>query len=82
MSDGTFLISLTGQLEWIEILASTGSAWHCKYELISGTDWKIINGLDAALSQTALIVTNGDKIVFNLPIEIIYKSTNPYGCKY
>ncbi|GLV34472.1 B9d1 [Carabus blaptoides fortunei] len=47
--------------------------------MIAGPDWKVISGLESAVSQTANVVVNGDKIVFNLPIDITYKSTNPYG---
>ncbi|XP_072381021.1 B9 domain-containing protein 1 [Diabrotica undecimpunctata] len=79
MSDGTFLVCLTGQIEWIDILATSGTSWHCKYEFSSGPDWKVSGGLESGLSQVANIVNNGDKIVLNLPIEIQFKSTNPYG---
>lgn len=80
--DGTFLISITGQLEWIDITASAHSSWYCKYEIITGSDWKIISGLEAGVSQNAIVSFNNDKIVFNLPIEITFQSTNPYGCKF
>lgn len=78
----SFLLSATGQLEYAEILAANGTNWHCKYDFVAGTDWKIIGGLEAGLSQIVNIGTNGEKVVFNLPIEIVYKSTNPFGCKY
>lgn len=80
MSNGSFLIFISGQIEWVDVLAAAGSTWHCKYEFVAGSDWKIIGGLEAGLSQTASIVRNGDRVVFNLPIEVIYKSTNPHGC--
>ncbi|XP_044253049.1 B9 domain-containing protein 1-like [Tribolium madens] len=79
MSEGTFLVSLTGQIESLDILAPAGSSWHCKYEFVTGPDWKIIGGLEAGLSQTANVVVNGARVVFNLPIEITFKSTNIYG---
>ncbi|KAJ8956725.1 hypothetical protein NQ318_014080 [Aromia moschata] len=79
MSDGTFLVSISGQIEWIDVLAPAGTSWHCKYELFSGPDWKIIGGLVAGLSQVANVVNNGDKVVLNFPIEVQFKSTNPYG---
>lgn len=81
MSDGTFLISISGQIEYIDILASAGSSWHSKYELVVGSDWKVVSGLEGGLSQVANVVINGAKIVLNLPIEIMYKSTNPFGCE-
>ncbi|KAG5872815.1 hypothetical protein JTB14_025269 [Gonioctena quinquepunctata] len=57
----------------------SGSSWHCKYEFAFGPDWKIIGGLEAGMSQVANVVNNGDKVVLNLPVEIQFKSTNPYG---
>lgn len=80
--DGTFLISITGQLEWIDITASAGSSWHCKYEIVTGPDWKVLSGLEAGVTQNATVSVNNDKIVFNFPIDITFQSTNPYGCKY
>nr|XP_023026807.1 B9 domain-containing protein 1 [Leptinotarsa decemlineata] len=79
MSDGTFLLCVSGQLEWIDIFATAGTSWHCKYEFFFGADWKVIGGLEAGMSQVANVVDNGDKVVLNLPIEIQFKSTNPYG---
>ncbi|KAF2899123.1 hypothetical protein ILUMI_07050 [Ignelater luminosus] len=79
MSDGTFLLSLSGQIDYISILAGAGSSWHCKYEFVAGPDWKIVGGLEAGLSQTANVVSNGEDIVLNLPIDIVYKSTNLHG---
>lgn len=83
MSDGTFLLSITGQIEFAEfILAPAGSSWHCKYELYHGPDWKIIGGLESGISQVSHIVRNCDKIVFNLPLQVHFKTTNPFGCKF
>ncbi|KAJ3646657.1 hypothetical protein Zmor_024233 [Zophobas morio] len=79
MSDGTFLVSVTGQIEYVDILAPAGSAWHCKYEFVTGPDWKIIGGLEAGLSQISNVVVNGDRVVLNFPLEINFKSTNIYG---
>nr|CAH7730592.1 unnamed protein product [Callosobruchus chinensis] len=79
MTDGTFLVCISGQIEWIDVLAPAGSSWHCRCDFFSGPDWKIIGGLEAGLSQIAHVAHNGDKVVFNFPIEIQFKSTNPYG---
>lgn len=79
-SDGTFLVSISGQIEYIAILAEAGSQWHCKYEYALGPDWKIIGGVEAGLSQVANIINNGDKIVLNFPLEVQFKASNPYGC--
>lgn len=81
MSDGIFVYAISGQLEYIDILAPAGSSWHCKYEFVSGPDWKIIGGLEAGLTQTSNVVGNGDKVVVNFPVEVNFKSTNIYGCE-
>lgn len=78
----SFLVSIAGQIEYAEVLAASGSNWHCKYEFVAGVDWKSVGGLEAGLSQIVNVGTNGEKVVFNLPVEIVYKSTNPFGCKY
>lgn len=75
-----FFVSVTGQVEYLDTLATSGSSWHCKYEFVAGPDWKIVGGLEAGLSQIANVTSHGEKVVLNLPIEIVYKSTNPYGC--
>ncbi|KAL3274499.1 hypothetical protein HHI36_015881 [Cryptolaemus montrouzieri] len=79
MSDGTFLLSISGQLEYINVLAESGSNWHCKYEFVTGPDWKLIGGIEAGLSQICTVNTNGEKVTLNLPIEVMLKSTNVYG---
>ncbi|XP_045478080.1 B9 domain-containing protein 1 [Harmonia axyridis] len=79
MSDGTFLVSISGQLEYIEAFVEAGSDWYCKYEFVTGPDWKLIGGIEAGLSQICSVNRNGEKIVLNLPIEVMLKSTNVYG---
>lgn len=81
MSDGTFLISISGQIEYLDVMSAAGSAYHCKYEFHAGPDWTIIGGLETGLSQIANVVNNNDKVVFNFPVDLQFKSTNPFGCK-
>lgn len=77
----SFMYSINGQIEWVDVLAGSGTSWHCKYDLVAGTDWKLVGGLEGGVSQTACVVTNAEKVVLNLPIEATYKTTNPFGCK-
>ncbi|KAK5641548.1 hypothetical protein RI129_010095 [Pyrocoelia pectoralis] len=79
MSNGTFLLMICGQIEYIDTFTSSGTTWHCKYEFVSGTDWKIVGGLHAGVSQIVNIVANDNKVILNFPIEVVYKSTNPHG---
>lgn len=76
-----FMLSAIGQIEYAEILAANGTNWYCKYEFVAGVDWKVVGGLEAGLSQIVTVGTNGEKIVFNLPMEIMYRSSNPFGCE-
>lgn len=79
----TFLLGITGQIEFAKIiLASTGTLWHCKYEYFYGPDWKTVHGIESTLSQVSHISKSHDKIVFNLPLQIYFKTTTPYGCKF
>ncbi|KAL1494109.1 hypothetical protein ABEB36_009760 [Hypothenemus hampei] len=79
MSDGTFLLIISGQIEFLDVMAPANTSYHCKYEFYSGPDWKIIGGLENGLSQVANIINNNDKVVFNFPVEVQFKSTNPFG---
>ncbi|XP_050744451.1 B9 domain-containing protein 1 [Drosophila biarmipes] len=52
-----------------------------RYELVAGPDWQLASGPQHGLTQMA---TNkrghfNDPIVFNMPIEVTYKSTSPFG---
>lgn len=76
------MVSLAGQVVCLEVLAGAGSRWHCKYEFVHGADWRCVGGVQAGLSQIANVVQNGEKVVLNLPIQIVFRSTNPYGCEY
>ncbi|KAB0793532.1 hypothetical protein PPYR_13152 [Photinus pyralis] len=79
MSNGTFLLMICGQIEYVETFTSAGTTWHCKYEFVSGTDWKIVGGLQSGVSQIVNVSSNDNKVILNLPIEVVYKSTNPHG---
>ncbi|KAJ8973184.1 hypothetical protein NQ317_007160 [Molorchus minor] len=65
MSDGTFLVSISGQIEWIDLLAS-GNILALQIE-----DLKLE-------SNGPSVVNNGDKIVLNFPVEC---KSQPYWCK-
>ncbi|EDW42036.1 B9 domain-containing protein 1 [Drosophila sechellia] len=52
-----------------------------RYEMVAGPDWQLCSGPQHGLTQLA---TNrrghfNEPIVFNMPIEVTYKSTSPYG---
>ncbi|XP_017053477.1 B9 domain-containing protein 1 [Drosophila ficusphila] len=52
-----------------------------RYELVAGPDWQLASGPQHGITQLA---TNkrgpfNEPIVFNMPIEVTYKSTSPFG---
>ncbi|XP_034488756.1 B9 domain-containing protein 1 [Drosophila innubila] len=53
----------------------------CRYELIAGPDWQLASGPQHGLTQMSTNKSGhfNDKIVFNMPIEVTYKSTSPFG---
>lgn len=55
----------------------------CRYELVAGPDWQLVSGPQYGITQMSTNKTGhfNDKIVFNMPIEVTYKSTSPFGCK-
>lgn len=58
----------------------TGDTIYCQYEIVSGPDWKIINGDKKGKSQLACQGEGNERIVvWNLPFEVCLQSTNPYG---
>ncbi|XP_017869784.1 PREDICTED: B9 domain-containing protein 1 [Drosophila arizonae] len=53
----------------------------CRYELVAGPDWQLVSGPQYGITQMSTNKTGhfNDKIVFNMPIEVTYKSTSPFG---
>ena len=48
-----------------------------------GQDWELVSGLEEGSSQIGhKSIDNRQKIAFNFPLDVTYKSTSPYGCKY
>jgi B9 domain-containing protein 1 len=53
---------------------------YVRYTFQHGPDWKIAQGIDAGFSQEAQKGGEGDSsIVWNFPIDVTFKSTNPFG---
>ncbi|CAH8619997.1 unnamed protein product [Schistosoma mattheei] len=65
---GYFLLSVTGQIEKADYCFATGQ------------DWTKLTGLDEGMTQTSIKgVGCNDQNNFNFPIDISWKSTNPFG---
>ncbi|KAH8295112.1 hypothetical protein KR018_007269 [Drosophila ironensis] len=52
-----------------------------RYELVAGPDWQLASGPQHGLTQLATNRSGhfNEPIVFNMPIEVTYKSTSPFG---
>ena len=56
---------------------------YCKFSFVHGQDWVVTSGLEEGISQiTKKSCDERQLFVWNFPLEIAYKSTNPHGCKY
>ncbi|XP_014285990.1 B9 domain-containing protein 1 [Halyomorpha halys] len=73
-----FLLSVIGEIESADFPGYDNI--YCKYCFTCGTDWDITSGLEEGISQVAKRSDNGDELfIWNFPIEISFKGTNPYG---
>ena len=56
---------------------------YCKFSYVHGQDWVVTSGLEEGISQITHKSRDERQIfVWNFPLEVTYKSTNPYGCKF
>ncbi|VVC99157.1 unnamed protein product [Leptidea sinapis] len=76
-----FMVSFSGQLEYITFPAGVfDDQLYVQYNIVWGPDWKPITGLSSGTSQIARSGRDPEKVVFNLPIEMVFSSTNIHGC--
>ncbi|XP_059222413.1 B9 domain-containing protein 1 [Stomoxys calcitrans] len=77
-----FNIFITGHLESANFpLGPEAKDIFCRYEAFAGPDWELVSGTKNGITQLASN-RNGnfnDPIVFNMPIELTYRSTNVFG---
>ncbi|XP_050670932.1 B9 domain-containing protein 1 [Leptidea sinapis] len=75
-----FMVSFSGQLEFITFPAGVfDDQLYVQYNIVWGPDWKPITGLSSGTSQIARSGRDPEKVVFNLPIEMVFSSTNIHG---
>lgn len=78
-----FNIFITGQLETATFpLGSETSEIFCRYECVTGPDWEFVSGSEQGITQLASNKNGNfnEPVVFNMPIELTYRSTNSFGC--
>ncbi|XP_075035358.1 B9 domain-containing protein 1 [Mixophyes fleayi] len=73
-----FLLNVNGQIESAEF--PEFDELYCKYCFVYGHDWAPTSGVEEGISQIASRNRSTNKsLVWNFPVEITFKSTNPYG---
>ncbi|GMH41181.1 hypothetical protein BSKO_09091 [Bryopsis sp. KO-2023] len=74
----SFTVMATGQIESAEIPGCSNA--FCKFEIVHGDDWQLLDGTEEGLTQVARQGTgSGRELVWNFPLDATYKSTNAFG---
>ncbi|XP_042294501.1 B9 domain-containing protein 1 isoform X2 [Sceloporus undulatus] len=77
-SPTVFLLMVNGQIEGAQF--PEFDDLYCKYCFVYGCDWAPTSGLEEGISQITSKNRDGPQdLVWNFPIEITFKSTNPFG---
>uniref|UniRef100_A0A8C3D3A2 B9 domain-containing protein 1 n=1 Tax=Cairina moschata TaxID=8855 RepID=A0A8C3D3A2_CAIMO len=75
---GVFLVAVNGQIESGEFPGFDDL--YCKFCFVYGQDWVPTAGLEEGISQiTSKSDVSPTTLIWNFPIEITFKSTNPSG---
>ncbi|KAJ7305999.1 hypothetical protein JRQ81_010365 [Phrynocephalus forsythii] len=73
-----FLLMVNGQIESAQF--PEFNDLYCKYCFVYGYDWAPTSGLEEGISQiTSKNRDSQQELVWNFPIDITFKSTNPFG---
>ncbi|XP_021574486.1 B9 domain-containing protein 1 isoform X2 [Carlito syrichta] len=77
-SPTVFLLMVNGQVESAQF--PEYDDLYCKYCFVYGQDWAPTAGLEEGISQiTSKSQDVRQALVWNFPIDVTFKSTNPYG---
>ncbi|XP_045076218.1 B9 domain-containing protein 1-like [Coregonus clupeaformis] len=73
-----FLLMINGQIEGANF--PEYDDLYCKYCFVYGHDWAPTSGLEEGISQiTSKGRDSPQRMIWNFPLEITFKSTNPLG---
>lgn len=77
-----FVINFNGQIQCAKFEGGNeNDEFYLRYDIVCGSEWELIGGLDGGVTQTSKRGSLIDDIVFNMPIEVSYKTRSPFGCK-
>ncbi|XP_026333059.1 B9 domain-containing protein 1 [Hyposmocoma kahamanoa] len=75
-----FLVSFSGQIEYIIFPAGVfDDNLYIQYDTVWGADWEPVSGLTFGTSQMAQSGKDPERVVFNMPLEMVFSSTNVSG---
>ncbi|XP_054166123.1 B9 domain-containing protein 1-like [Oppia nitens] len=77
VSNSVFCVNITGQVE--SAYFHSFDNIYCKYCFKYGNDWSVVSGLEDGMSQITRKCNDKQLFVWNFPLEISFKSSNPYG---
>lgn len=76
-----FYLNILGEIKSANFpLGPNGSNLFCRFDIVAGDDWELVSGIKSGITQCANGGTNSDDIIFNMPMESTFKSTNIFGC--
>jgi len=73
-----FLLMTSGQIE--SAYFPEFEDLYCKFSFVHGQDWVVTSGIEEGISQITRKSSDERQVfIWNFPIEVTYKSTNPFG---
>ncbi|XP_065846544.1 B9 domain-containing protein 1-like [Oscarella lobularis] len=73
-----FLLMVSGQIESAKF--PEFDDLYCKYSFVHGQDWVVTSGLEEGISQITKKSRDARQIfTWNFPLDVTFKTTNPYG---
>ncbi|XP_045771496.1 B9 domain-containing protein 1-like [Maniola jurtina] len=75
-----FLVSFSGHIEQVRFPAGVfDDQLYLTYDVVWGEDWSPVSGLCSGTSQMARSGRDPERVTFNLPLEMVFGSTNVFG---
>ncbi|XP_058797819.1 B9 domain-containing protein 1 isoform X2 [Phymastichus coffea] len=75
---GDFFLSISGSIESADFYDISNA--YCKYAYQFGPEWSLIAGIEEGLTQMSKCSNDARRLaVWNFPLDVAFKSTNPHG---
>ncbi|CAH0398059.1 unnamed protein product [Chilo suppressalis] len=75
-----FLVSFSGQIEYTVFPGGVfDERLYVQYDTVWGPDWSPLSGITSGTTQMACSGSDPERVVFNMPIEMVFSSTYAFG---